>query len=101
MIFIIIFKPKRQLLHDRNRTQQMIHVHIIPLEGFDEGLCHTIRLRTMIGSRAELKADRRGKGSGFIGDITGSIIAEPLDGLRQLIDKSEPVSPYASEEEDY
>lgn len=63
-------------------------MNIVPFEGLDKRLRHSIRLGTVIGSCTYLQPHHPGKGSRFTGNICRTIITEPLDSLRDPVNRS-------------
>ena len=88
-LLIVILKPFRQLLQDEPGSIQRVCVNIIPFERLDESLGHPVGFRAVERSRTDLKPDGLGKRDRLLGDISRTVVTEPLDGLRQPIDAAE------------
>ena len=83
MALVVILEPSRQLGQDRLSITTIVNIHVISLEGFDEGLCHPIRLRAAHRREARHQAQAIRKGDRLVGSIATAIVREPLDRMRQ------------------
>ena len=86
-----MLEPERQLRHDGFGVGGWIHRDVIALEGFDERLGHTVRLRTSHRRRARFHADVAEQGCSVLGDEAGAVVGQPFDGFGQHVDAAEAV----------
>src|SRR5512133_111748 len=63
---------------------------IVPLEGLDERLGHSVGLRAVIGGRADLQTHHSRKILCVMSDVCRAVVAEPLDLLRYPVHETEP-----------
>jgi len=64
------------LRQDRLCIRAIMNVNIIPLERFDAGLSHAVRLRRSHRRKARYEADRLGEGDGVVRPVTAAVIRE-------------------------
>lgn len=84
-------EPEWQLRHDGFGIWGGIHRDAIALEGFDEGLGHTVRLRAAHRRGARFHADVAEQGRGVPSNEAGAVVGKPFDGLGQHVDAAKAV----------
>ncbi len=83
MAFVVVLEPCRQLRQDRLSIRTIVNIHVIPFEGFDEGLCHPVRLRAAHRREARHQAQPSRKVDRLVRTIAAAVVGEPLDRVWQ------------------
>jgi len=91
MVAVVIVKPAGQLAQDRCRRWSFVDLNVVPLESFDEGLGHSIALRTLDRCPTDDEAQLFAKGYRVGGYVARPVVAEPFDGPGGLLNRPEPV----------
>ena len=78
-IFIIVFKPARNLLHRCFGVWSVIAEDVISFECFDESFSHTVALGAASRSKLADDAQRGGKSYCFSCRVAGAVVGEPFN----------------------
>jgi hypothetical protein len=91
MALVVILEPSRQLGQDRLSIRAIVNIHVIPLEGFNERLCHPVRLGTAHWREARHQAQSGREVDRLMRTVTAPVVREPLDGVWQRIRSEAPL----------
>src|SRR5215471_489331 len=86
---VVMLEPRVELAQHTGRIGFRADPRVIPLDGFDEGLGHTVRLGALDRRRARNQADIARQSTGLTGGVRRAVIRQPFNRLGQFVDQAE------------
>src|SRR3954454_15613086 len=86
---IVMAEPRIELAQHAVRVGLGADACVIPLDGFDEGFGHAIRLWALDRCRARNQPDVASQGTRLSGSVGRAIVRQPFDRLGQFVDQPE------------
>lgn len=83
MHLVVVGEPDRQLLKNGQCVRRWVDVHVVTLEGFDEGFRHTVALRRAIRGATRRQTDVLRKASRLPSNVARAVVAQPFSRTRQ------------------
>jgi len=87
--FVVVCDPQRQLTQHGLGIRSRADADVITFDRADEGLSHSIALRTFDGCRSWFQTDVASESARITSDVAATVVGQPFDGGRQPIDPAE------------
>ena len=81
---IVVCDPRRQLTQHGLGIRSRADADVVTFDRADEGLSHSIALRTFDGCRSRFETDVASEFARIASNVAATVIGQPFDGSRQV-----------------